>query len=80
MEFYFGVKHLVKNGWPRVEIINSRPYLCGEKNCLENITNKKPCFGDHLLIMADCCTDRPEDKLIKKEIGVTIQKISYVKI
>ena len=52
----------------------------GKKNCLENITNKKPCFGDHLLIMADCCTDRPEDKLIKKEIGVTIQKISYVKI
>ena len=33
-----------------------------DNNYLSNVTHVKPCFGDHVLIMADCCTDRPENK------------------
>ena len=37
-----------------------------DNNYLSNVTHVKPCFGDHVLIMADCCTDRPENKALKK--------------
>ena len=51
-----------------------------DNNYLSNVTHVKPCFGDHVLIMADCCTDRPENKALKKGIGVFTQKRSCVKI
>ena len=37
-----------------------------EYGLVRNLSFVKPCFGDHVMVMAECCLSRPSDATIRK--------------
>ena len=74
-EEILGDLHLLQLGnfatWSRVVGLNMRSSILdhiyvGNVKLLKNVTKLKPIFGDHLLIMAQLCTGRTEQKIYVK--------------